>query len=66
VKIISGTLNSEEAPRFDEHTIAQLLADRSIYVVSPKPGYCPAFILENYDLLRTGILWQVTEARIIR
>ncbi|MHC4432711.1 MAG: protein O-mannosyl-transferase family [Planctomycetota bacterium] len=63
VKIISGTLNSEEAPRFDEHAIGQLLADRSVYVVSPKPGYCPAFILEDYDLVRTGILWRLTQAK---
>ncbi|MBL7185113.1 MAG: DUF2723 domain-containing protein [Phycisphaerae bacterium] len=63
VKIISGTLNSEDAPRFDEHAMKQLLADRSIYVVSTKPGYCPAFILENYDFIRAGILWRVVESK---
>ncbi|KPK43186.1 MAG: hypothetical protein AMJ65_06505 [Phycisphaerae bacterium SG8_4] len=66
VKIISGTLNSEGAPRFDEHTIAQLLTDRSIYVVSPRPGYCPAFILENYDFIRAGILWRVIESKRVK
>jgi hypothetical protein len=62
VKIVSGTVNSEGAPIFDEHTVAQLLTDRSIYVISPKRGYCPAFILENYDFVRAGILWQVVES----
>jgi hypothetical protein len=62
VKIVSGTVNSQGAPRFDEHTVAQLLTDRSIYVVSPKRGYCPAFVLENYDFVRIGILWQVVES----
>jgi len=66
VKIISGTLNSEDAPRFDEHVMEQLLADRSIYVVSPKPGYCPAFILENYDFIRAGILWRVIKSKRVK
>ena len=60
-KVVSGIVNSKDAPRFDEQTIEQLLEDRSIYVVSPKPGYCPEFVLENYDLVRAGILWQVVE-----
>jgi hypothetical protein len=63
VKIISGTVNSENAPRFDEHTMGQLLSDKSIYVVSPKPGYCPAFILEDYDFIRAGVLWRVVESK---
>ncbi|MEA3226157.1 MAG: hypothetical protein U9Q07_09415, partial [Planctomycetota bacterium] len=62
VKIVSGTVNSEGAPRFDEHTVAQLLTDRSVYVVSTRPGYCPVFMLENYDFVRMGILWQVVES----
>jgi hypothetical protein len=61
VKIVSGAVNSKDAPRFDEQTIEQLLEDGPIYVVSPKPGYCPAFVLDNCDLVRAGILWQVTE-----
>jgi len=61
VKIVSGTVNSKDAPKFNEHTIEQLLEDRVIYVVSPKPGYSPAFVLENYDVVRAGILWKVVE-----
>lgn len=63
VKIISGTVNSEDSPRFDEHTIEQLLTDRPIYVASIKPRYCPAFILNGYDFIRAGILWQVVESK---
>jgi hypothetical protein len=59
VTIISGTLNSKEAPEFNEKTIDQLLENRSIYVVSQKTGYCPDFVLEHYDLVRAGILWKV-------
>jgi len=59
VKIVSGTINSKNAPSFNEHTIAQLLAGKPIYVVSPQSEYCPEFILDNYDLVPAGILWRV-------
>lgn len=59
VVIVSGTLNSKNAPRFNERTIDTLLENRPIYVISRKPGYCPAFVLENYNLVQTGILWKV-------
>ena len=59
VKIISGTVNSKDSPKLDENTIEQLIQERSIYIVSPKPGYCPSFILENYKLNRIDILWKV-------
>jgi len=61
VKIVSGVIKSEGAPRFDEQTIGQLLKERAIYVVSRKTGYCPAFVLDNYDLVPAGILWRVVE-----
>ena len=57
--IISGTVNSEDAPPFNEQTMGQLLENRPIYVVSRTPGYCPAFVLEHYDLIPAGILWKV-------
>jgi hypothetical protein len=64
VAIISGTVNSKDAPQFNERTIAQLLKDRSIYVVSSRPRYCPEFVLREYDLVQAGVLWQVVERRI--
>lgn len=59
VTILSGTVNSKGAPAFNEQTVDKLLESKPIYVVSRKPGYCPAFILKNYDLVRDGILWKV-------
>jgi hypothetical protein len=61
VKIISGAINSKDAPRLDAQTIGQLLEERTIYVVSPRPRYCPKFVLENYNVVQAGILWQVTK-----
>jgi hypothetical protein len=62
VKIVSGTINSTDAPKFDEHTIVQLLKAGQVYVVSNKPGYCPKFVLDNYDLIRAGVLWRIVKS----
>jgi hypothetical protein len=61
VKIIYGAVKSKNAPDFNEQTIGRLLKDGTVYVVSRRPGYCPAFVLDNYDLVPAGILWRVVE-----
>jgi len=62
VKIVSGSAKSKNAPGFDEQTIGQLLEAGPVYVVSSQPGYCPEFLLDNYDFVRAGILWRVVES----
>ena len=64
VAIISGTVNSKDAPEFNEQTFDTLLNNRPIYVVSRKPGYGPAFVLEKYNLVQAGILWKVVKKKI--
>ncbi len=59
VKIVSGTVNSKDSPGFDEQTIGKLMQDRSVYVVSRMDEYCPAFVLDNYELERAGVLWRL-------
>ncbi len=66
MKVISGTAKSKDAPRFDKATIEQLLQDRHVYVVSSKPDYCPAFILDNYELVQAGLLWRVAGRKNLR
>jgi hypothetical protein len=61
VKIVSGVIKSKNAPNFDEQTIEQLIKGGTVYVVSRRPGYCPAFMLDNYDLVPAGVLWRVVE-----
>jgi hypothetical protein len=63
VKIISGSIDSKDAPKFNEQTIVQLLKAGQVYVVSNKPGYCPQFIIDHYNLIRAGILWQVAKSK---
>jgi len=61
VKIVSDTIKNANAPSFNEQTIAQLLAEKSVYVVAPKAEYCPEFVLDNYDLVKAGVLWRVVK-----
>lgn len=63
VKIVSGAVNSKNAPKFDEQTIGQLLKAGPVYVVSSQPEYCPRFVLDHYDFIRAGILWKVVESK---
>jgi hypothetical protein len=62
LKIVSGIVSSRDAPEFDEQTIEQLLEAGPVYVVSPKPGYCPQFVIDNYNFIRAGKLWQVVKS----
>jgi hypothetical protein len=60
VKIVSGHrsyTNPIELPSVE--TINRLLEHNSIYVVSPVKGYCPGFLLEDYDFVSHGLLYQV-------
>jgi hypothetical protein len=59
VHIVSGIASSKGAPPFNERAIGTLLDEHPVYVVSQTPGYCPAFILEKYRLVKAGILWRV-------
>lgn len=59
VKIVAGAGSSQTAPRVDEQTMGQWLDERPVYVVSRRPGYCPAVILANYKLTQAGVLWRV-------
>jgi len=61
IKIISGLINSEGSPEFNEKTIEKLLAERPVYVVSPIDGYCPNFLLERYSFVPSGVIWRVVE-----
>jgi hypothetical protein len=59
VAIISSAVRTRGAPLFNAQTLPGLLETRPVYVVSRKKGYCPAFVLADYDLVPAGWLWQV-------
>jgi hypothetical protein len=58
VKIVSDYDSSENAPVFNENTVAGLLEDSNLYVVSPERGYCPGFLLKRYEFEQVGVLWK--------
>jgi hypothetical protein len=63
VTIVSGHGSVDNLKEYNEEKIDKLFAERAIYVVSPVEGYCPAFLLERYDFVRTGVLWKVVERK---
>ena len=61
IKIVSFHANRKNPVVFNEQTVPKLLAETSVYVVSPLAGYCPRFLLEQYEFEQAGILWKVVE-----
>ncbi|UCC21964.1 MAG: DUF2723 domain-containing protein [Planctomycetota bacterium] len=61
VKIISNIGSGEGTPEFNEMTIEQLLSEKAVYVVSATPRYCPAYLLERYDFVKTGPIYRVIQ-----
>ena len=60
VKIISSHGNYKNPIEFPtEQTIAKLVTERPLYVVSPVPGYCPDFVLEHFNFVPAGPLYRV-------
>jgi hypothetical protein len=62
VKIVSqhGTYeNPVTFPTAD--TISKMVAERTVYVVSPVGGYCPDFLLERYKFEKSGVFWKVVK-----
>jgi len=61
IKIVSFHPNRENPVVFDEQTVPKLLTETSIYVVSLAAGYCPQFLLEQYEFQQAGIIWKVVK-----
>jgi len=61
VKIVSDYDMSENAPVFNEDTIARLMKTSVVYVTTTEKGYCPNFLLQQYDFVQAGVLWKVVE-----
>lgn len=57
VTLVGGILESSQD--YGAERVAALFAQRPIYVVSPLRGYCPEFLLNDYDFEQTGVLYRV-------
>ena len=56
VKIISSIGSSAAAPQADEQTIDKLLAEKTVYVVSPLKGYCPDLLFQRCTFEDDGVV----------
>ncbi len=61
VTIVSDHGSIDNLKKFDESSIKKKILAKSVYVVSPVDGYCPGFLLENYDFIEAGVLFRVVE-----
>ncbi len=62
VWVITGLVRTAGAPAYKEGIFRELMEVRPIYVTSPRPGYCPSFMLGQYDFVKRGLLWRVAVA----
>ena len=66
VTAVSGHGTVSNLKKYDEDVLNALFDKRAVYVVSPAAGYCPGFLLERYDFVRSGILYKVVERELRR
>ena len=59
VKVVTGIVSSQGAPRYDLQALEQSAGTRPVYVTSKRPGYCPSFVLDKCELVKAGVLWRV-------
>lgn len=63
VTIVSGHGSVNNLKEYGQDVLDKLLTRRVVYVVSPVAGYCPDFLLEQYDFTKAGVLWRVIERK---
>ncbi|MBW8000420.1 MAG: DUF2723 domain-containing protein [Planctomycetes bacterium] len=61
VSVVSNHATINNIGEYGSEAIANLISERAVYVVSPRPGYCPEFLLERYDFVKAGVLHRVVE-----
>jgi hypothetical protein len=61
VTIVSGHPQVCNLQEYGEGAIDKVFSERPIYVVSPVAGYCPNFLLEQYDFIRRGVLYRAVK-----
>lgn len=59
VRITSLFYKGSNAKVLDEQTATNILNESAIYVVSPMKGYCPDYLLKNYDFEQVWPIYKV-------
>ncbi|MFC1738536.1 protein O-mannosyl-transferase family [Planctomycetota bacterium] len=63
VRIVSDYDKSENASVLTEKNAGAFMNNSALYVVSPVDGYCPAFLLEQYDFIKKGVIWKAVKKK---
>jgi len=63
VKVVSFHPNRKNPVEFNKESVPELLATTSIYVVSPVKGYCPQWLLDEYEFEKAGVIWKIKNKR---
>ncbi|HEX42494.1 MAG TPA: DUF2723 domain-containing protein [Phycisphaerales bacterium] len=58
VKVVSSVGSSDGAPQITPEIIDEIAATRTVYVVTPAPGYCPEYVLDRYEFAADGLLYR--------
>ncbi len=59
VAVFSGIGNTSGVDDYSKKGLIEAISAGLVYVVSPLPGYCPAFILDDYAFEQAGVLYRV-------
>ena len=59
VTVFSGIGNTSGVDDYSKKGLIEAISAGLVYVVSPLPGYCPAFILDDYAFEQAGVLYRV-------
>jgi hypothetical protein len=60
IKIVSDHDSSQNTLPLSQAEIETLIKGVPVYVTSPTKGYCPTYLLENFDFSKQGLLYQAT------
>jgi hypothetical protein len=62
VSVVTGVVTEKGSGTFfhsvDKRYLTPLVPARPTYVTSDQVGYVPLFVLERYDLVKSGLLWR--------
>jgi hypothetical protein len=61
VTVVSEHGSVNNLKEYNENMIDKIFKERPVYVVSPLPGYCPRFLLEQYAYISEGVIWRVVK-----
>jgi len=56
---IAYDLFESQLPAEKVRRLAGVLEHRPVWVLRPFPGYCPSWILDNFELVKRGVIYQV-------